>query len=242
MAAAIEAYHKVCADAQRDRAGDRRRTTTSWPVSTSSPRSAIPAPAWSCSARPATTVMLISRAGAARRQRLRASGRSRCSIDVVRSICSLFSALRSQVSVGRLIAVVGRQGRRRGLDRRAQCRLGDRARPRARFGGRRSRPRLRHRRASTTTRIRPQGIADAVFSPDRVGQRVHGPPARRSAADHLSLLAAPATLDRVYDFGADAFDAVFDTMRMRPRPASCWTCRINGPPGPSAPWSAPTTS
>ena len=32
--------------------------------------------------------------------------------------------------------------------------------------------------------------------------------------DHLSLLAAPATLDRVYDFGADAFDAIFDTLRM----------------------------
>jgi pilus assembly protein CpaE len=27
------------------------------------------------------------------------------------------------------------------------------------------------------------------------------------------LLAAPATLDRVYDFGADAFDAIFDSLR-----------------------------
>jgi Flp pilus assembly CpaE family ATPase len=26
-------------------------------------------------------------------------------------------------------------------------------------------------------------------------------------SDHLSLLAAPATLDQVYDFGANAFDA-----------------------------------
>ena len=32
--------------------------------------------------------------------------------------------------------------------------------------------------------------------------------------DHLSLLAAPATLDRVYDFGDEAFDAIFDTLRM----------------------------
>jgi pilus assembly protein CpaE len=32
--------------------------------------------------------------------------------------------------------------------------------------------------------------------------------------DHLSLLAAPATLEQVYDFGANAFDAVFDTLRM----------------------------
>lgn len=31
--------------------------------------------------------------------------------------------------------------------------------------------------------------------------------------DHLSLLAAPATLDRVYDFGVEAFDAIFDTLR-----------------------------
>jgi pilus assembly protein CpaE len=31
--------------------------------------------------------------------------------------------------------------------------------------------------------------------------------------DHLSLLAAPATLDRVYDFGADAFDSIFDSLR-----------------------------
>ena len=32
--------------------------------------------------------------------------------------------------------------------------------------------------------------------------------------DHLSLLAAPATLDQVYDFGAEAFDSIFDTLRM----------------------------
>ena len=32
--------------------------------------------------------------------------------------------------------------------------------------------------------------------------------------DHLSLLAAPATLERVYDFGDQAFDAIFDTLRM----------------------------
>ncbi len=32
--------------------------------------------------------------------------------------------------------------------------------------------------------------------------------------ERLSLLAAPATLDRVYDFGAEAFDAIFDTLRM----------------------------
>jgi pilus assembly protein CpaE len=31
--------------------------------------------------------------------------------------------------------------------------------------------------------------------------------------DHLSLLAAPATLDRVYDFPPEAFDSIFDALR-----------------------------
>ena len=31
--------------------------------------------------------------------------------------------------------------------------------------------------------------------------------------EHLSLLAAPATLDRVYDFGADAFNSILDSLR-----------------------------
>src|SRR5262245_12588390 len=31
--------------------------------------------------------------------------------------------------------------------------------------------------------------------------------------DHLSLLAAPATLDRVYDFGDEAFDSIVDSLR-----------------------------
>ena len=51
--------------------------------------------------------------------------------------------------------------------------------------------------------------------------------------DHLSLLAAPATLEQVYDFGADAFDAIFDTLRMTtpcivldvPHQWSAWTKR-----------------
>jgi pilus assembly protein CpaE len=58
-----------------------------------------------------------------------------------------------------------------------------------------------------------QGIANAVFAnerPDsafieRLMSKCH---------DHLNLLAAPAALDRVYDFGADAFDAIFDTLRL----------------------------
>ena len=58
----------------------------------------------------------------------------------------------------------------------------------------------------------PQGIADAVFSPDRV-DTAFVDRLLSKCTDHLSLLAAPATLDRVYDFGAEAFDAIFDTLR-----------------------------
>jgi pilus assembly protein CpaE len=58
----------------------------------------------------------------------------------------------------------------------------------------------------------PQGIADAVFSPDRV-DTAFVDRLLSKCTDHLSLLAAPATLDRVYDFGDDAFDSIFDTLR-----------------------------
>ena len=58
----------------------------------------------------------------------------------------------------------------------------------------------------------PQGIADAVFSPDRVDTNFVDRLLSK-CTDHLSLLAAPATLDRVYDFGADAFDAILDSLR-----------------------------
>jgi len=58
-----------------------------------------------------------------------------------------------------------------------------------------------------------QNIANAIFQPDRPDTALM----ERLLAkcnDRLSLLAAPATLDRVYDFGAEAFDAIFDTLRM----------------------------
>ncbi len=58
----------------------------------------------------------------------------------------------------------------------------------------------------------PQGIADAVFSPDRIDTAFIDRLLSK-CTDHLSLLAAPATLDRVYDFGADAFDAILDALR-----------------------------
>jgi pilus assembly protein CpaE len=53
-------------------------------------------------------------------------------------------------------------------------------------------------------------------------------------ADHLSLLAAPTTLDRVYDLGADAFDAILDVLRKTapcimldvPHQWTAWTKRL----------------
>jgi pilus assembly protein CpaE len=58
----------------------------------------------------------------------------------------------------------------------------------------------------------PQGIADAVFSPDRI-DTAFVDRLLSKCTDNLSLLAAPATLERVYDFGAEAFDAIFDSLR-----------------------------
>jgi pilus assembly protein CpaE len=58
----------------------------------------------------------------------------------------------------------------------------------------------------------PQGIADAVFSPDRIDTNFVDRLLSK-CTDHLSLLAAPATLERVYDFGSEAFDAILDTLR-----------------------------
>jgi pilus assembly protein CpaE len=58
----------------------------------------------------------------------------------------------------------------------------------------------------------PQGIAEAVFSPDRI-DTAFVDRLLSKCTDHLNLLAAPATLERVYDFGADAFEAIFDSLR-----------------------------
>lgn len=58
----------------------------------------------------------------------------------------------------------------------------------------------------------PQGIADAVFSPDRV-DAAFVDRLLSKCTDHLSLLAAPATLDREYDISPEAFEPIFDTLR-----------------------------
>jgi pilus assembly protein CpaE len=51
-----------------------------------------------------------------------------------------------------------------------------------------------------------------VFSPDRI-DTAFVDRLLSKCTDHLSLLAAPATLDRVYDFGTEAFDSILDTLR-----------------------------
>ncbi|PYE89248.1 AAA family ATPase [Phyllobacterium leguminum] len=54
-----------------------------------------------------------------------------------------------------------------------------------------------------------QGIADAVFSPERIDE-VYLDRLLSQCADHLSLLAAPSMLDRTFDFGEDAFANLID--------------------------------
>jgi pilus assembly protein CpaE len=54
-----------------------------------------------------------------------------------------------------------------------------------------------------------QGIAEAVFSPERIDE-VYLDRLLARCAENLSLLAAPSTLDRVYDFDAEAFAQIID--------------------------------
>lgn len=79
----------------------------------------------------------------------------------------------------------------------------------------------------------PQGIAEAVSSPERVDNAFIDRLLSK-CTDHLSLLAAPATIDRVYDFNADSFDPVIDVLRTSvpcvvldvPHLWSGWTKRV----------------
>jgi pilus assembly protein CpaE len=132
-------------------------------------------------------------------------------LDVVRAICGLFSAS-EDTPVGRIIAVVGAKGGV-GASTVAHNVAWAIARDLAldsvvidldmAFGT-----------ASLDYNKDPlQGIANAVFAAERPDsafiERLMS-----KCHDRLNLLAAPAALDRVYDFGADAFDAIFDTLRL----------------------------
>lgn len=131
-------------------------------------------------------------------------------LDVVRSVCGLFHSPEAK-PVGRIIAVVGAKGGvgastvahnigwsiARDLSLDSVVTDLDLA-----FGT----------AGLDYNQDPPQGIADAVFSPDRI-DTAFVDRLLSKCTDHLSLLAAPATLDRVYDFGAEAFDAILDSMR-----------------------------
>ncbi len=54
-----------------------------------------------------------------------------------------------------------------------------------------------------------QGIAEAIHAPDRLDDTFLDRLLAR-CTDHLSLLAAPATLDRTYDFDEETFEQVID--------------------------------
>ncbi|MGE0282064.1 MAG: CpaE family protein [Rhizobiaceae bacterium] len=55
-----------------------------------------------------------------------------------------------------------------------------------------------------------QGMAEAVFSPERVDE-VYLDRLLAQCAEHLSLLAAPSSLDRIYDFDSESFAEIIDT-------------------------------
>jgi len=131
-------------------------------------------------------------------------------LDVVRSVCGLFSAPDAK-PVGRIIAVIGAKGgvgastiahnigwaiaRDLQLDTVvSDLDLG--------FGT----------AGLDYNQDPPQGIADALFSPDRIDTACVDRLLSK-CTDHLSLLAAPATLDRVYDFATEAFDTIYDSLR-----------------------------
>jgi len=131
-------------------------------------------------------------------------------LDVIRSVSGLFSAPEAK-PVGRIVAVVGAKG---GVgastvahnvayaiarDLTLDSVVADLDLP---FGT----------AGLDYNQDPPQGIADAVFSPERIDSGLVDRLLSKCTT-HLSLLAAPATLDRVYDFSTDAFDSVLDVLR-----------------------------
>jgi pilus assembly protein CpaE len=152
-------------------------------------------------------------------------------IDVVRSICGLFSAPDAK-PVGRIIAVVGAKGGV-GASSVAHNVAFAVARDLA-LGTVVADLDLGFGTAGLDyNQDPPQGVADAVFSPDRVDNNFIDRLLSK-CTDHLSLLAAPATLDRIYDFGAEAFDPIMDSLRSTapcvvldvPHQWSAWTKRL----------------
>jgi pilus assembly protein CpaE len=79
----------------------------------------------------------------------------------------------------------------------------------------------------------PQGVADAVFAPERLDANFVDRLLSK-CSDTLSILAAPATIDRLYDLPEQAFDATLDILRGTvpctvldvPHQWSAWTKRV----------------
>ncbi|MEE7458521.1 CtpF protein [Methylorubrum populi] len=79
----------------------------------------------------------------------------------------------------------------------------------------------------------PQGIAEAVFAPERLDSNLLDRLLSK-CADNLALLSAPATLDRTVDLTEPAFDALIDLLRLAvpcivldvPHHWSAWSRRV----------------
>jgi pilus assembly protein CpaE len=79
----------------------------------------------------------------------------------------------------------------------------------------------------------PQGIADAVFSPERLDANFIDRLLSR-CSDTLNILAAPASIERYYDLPEQAFDGLLDILRSTspaivldvPHQWSAWTKRV----------------
>jgi pilus assembly protein CpaE len=152
-------------------------------------------------------------------------------IDILRTICSLFNAPGAE-PVGKILAVVGAKG---GVGASAVAHniawavardvhldavIADLDLP---FGT----------AGLDYNQDPPQGIAEAVSDPDRVDTAFIDRLLSK-CTDRLSLLAAPAILDPVYDFGAEAFDPILDVLRAAvpyvvldvPHQWNAWTRRV----------------
>lgn len=79
----------------------------------------------------------------------------------------------------------------------------------------------------------PQGIAEAVFAPDRIDENLVDRLLTK-CGENLSILAAPVMLDRMYDFSETAFNSLIDTLRTTtpyvildiPHIWTAWTRRV----------------
>ncbi|MBL8589345.1 MAG: AAA family ATPase [Methylobacteriaceae bacterium] len=79
----------------------------------------------------------------------------------------------------------------------------------------------------------PQGVAEAIFAPERLDQNFVDRLLSK-CGDNLSMLAAPATLERSYDIAETAFDPLIDILRATtpvavldvPHAWNAWTRRI----------------